>query len=176
MTQGMRPSLDELQEAFDRERAEQYRRGIFGEGMQDVAATLDSVTTVVTPGVEEDEESVAWTHLPDQALLELDPRRPLAAPKRITEGEAQAERRDPATCPHPAGEVMVETLVALVEAGRIDDEHMVPERREIRVKAFCGACGTDFDVAREGRAPRDGSPGTVLTLTSLVCETPPVPD
>jgi hypothetical protein len=76
----------------------------------------------------------------------------------------------PGQCQHLAQDVLVETLVAQIETP--GDE---PPRWEIRLKAIC-QCGIDFAVARDGRAPRDGSPGTVLVLTPFVCQNPTVPE
>lgn len=111
--------------------------------------TLESVTTVISAPEAEEE---VWTHLPeDRPTLEL--------------GDVV---NPPKVCEHGAAElVMVESLVALIE-----DE---PPRLELRVKAIC-QCGIDFAVAREGRAPRDGSPGTVLVLTPAPCDTRGNPD
>ena len=118
--------------------------------LEELAALDGEVRTEVT--VEPmDEEPEVWRSLPEgRQVLEL--------------GEVV---NPPRACLHPADHIMVETLVALIE-----DE---PPRLELRVKAIC-SCGIDVAVARSGRAPRDGSPGTVLELTPLPCDTRGNPD
>lgn len=118
-----------------------------------------SVTTEVAQ-LEPDEEEV-WTRLPDDR-----PGVELALPGQ--------QVNPPKVCPHRAADVMVETLVAYLEEEQVGDT-LYPSRWEIRLKAIC-QCGIDFAVAREGRAPRDGSPGTVLVLTPQPCDTRGNPD
>lgn len=111
------------------------------------ASTVITIDPADVP--DEFEPGDVWRRLPsDRPVLELGER--VNAPK---------------VCTHPASDVMVETLVATIEPGEGEQP-----RWEIRLKAIC-QCGIDFAVAREGRAPRDGSPGTVLALTPLSCDT-----
>lgn len=68
----------------------------------------------------------------------------------------------PKACEHLAKDVMVEAIVAYVEGGVLDGVTHAP-RWDVRLKAIC-QCGIDFAVEKEGRPPRDGSPGTVLSM------------
>lgn len=122
-----------------------------GDLLEELARRGGEVTTQVIPGGCEttnlDEEAPVWRKLPgDRTPVEL----------------ALPGQNVPRVCQHGASDVMVEAMVALIED--------VPPRWEVRLKAIC-RCGITFAVAREGRAPRDGSPGTVLVLTPLPCDT-----
>ena len=67
----------------------------------------------------------------------------------------------PKQCMHSAV-LNVESTVAFIQD--VDDEALIA-KREVLLKVVCGECGVPVEVAKQGRAPRDGSLGAVFELT-----------
>jgi hypothetical protein len=81
----------------------------------------------------------------------------------VIDGEAYDPAKTLAAkdCPH-AEVVNVQTFVAFIQ----DDAGVVVEW-QVRVRARCGSCATQFDIHPNGRRPKDSNVGVVFAMLPL---------